>query len=158
RFRPMQIAVRFVFPFRIDSGEALRLAVVQPQLGFAHGLFAGHWVLVLFERRPRLGDRVHQKEILHAARIALLDGEVLRIGRPKHVRPRRAVRIGRRRRGILRLLDAILLRRLRLPVLLLLLVLILVLILILLLTLLLLLSPAEAAPRKAVVLRAVFGD
>ena len=79
--RPMQIHQALILP--LADEQLLRLllaATIGPQLLLRHILFPGHAVLVVQQHRPRLGEHVHEIQVLHLPRIGARDRKRLRVG------------------------------------------------------------------------------
>src|SRR5262245_54695317 len=91
RLAPLQIAVAFVFPLGGHTGELLRVATENIQLGLANLLLTGHGVLVLLDRRARRGERVNDPELLHAPAVGARYMEGFGVFGPGDIGPRLAV-------------------------------------------------------------------
>ena len=78
---PVHIHQRLVLPLgHVDLLHGLLAATEGPQFAARDVFFAGHRVLVVDQHRARLGEDVHEEQILHLALVAAHERERLAVG------------------------------------------------------------------------------
>ena len=78
---PVHVHQRLVLPLgHVDLLHGLLAATEGPQFAARDVFFAGHRVLVVDQHRARLGEDVHEEQILHLALVAAHERERLAVG------------------------------------------------------------------------------